>query len=389
MHSSLCAQEPAKVANAEENPAVEFQHGRVREIKVTVEDEKDTPVAGVTVNLYGIQRGERMPLRQEDKETIGKSDDDETPATKAWWQFVSDKEGSFVVRFPINQEPGKTQGPYEGPFYLVAKMPDGRRAVSAPILHQQQQPYDSTKADKNEWNAVWGREPLSTENTPYLTLTLKTGNTVSGIVTNMEGKPLQGKTVTAIHDLHANTHTGYGGTIFVEKSTTDSKGRFRLNHVYPVACELSVDGSWVRTQIAVKSQSSITSRWLDRELEVLPHLGDNLEIVLTMQLASKDPVHRYHGTVQDHLGKPVQGLRITAGISRHKTPQTWGDNHHFEHAISGNDGRWELKASSPFVRFLSVGTNDTSTEELAGGDYENDELGLAAPGEYDFTLKKP
>ncbi len=361
------------------NAPVPFQKGKVRELKVTVVDEKGAPVSGVTVQLYGMARGGRWPAR--DSSTDARN-------TSPWWTFVTDKNGTFVARFAVTPEAWDDPVPRTGRFHFVAELPDGRRAVSVPVYHAVTR-QEAADDETSEWEADGPVGRVFTEESDELTLPLKKGRSITGVMVDAAGSPLSGRIIRATHDLHIESRTGEGGDIFEVTATTDAQGRFSLENVHPVDCGFAIDGPghWARTQVILKGGEEATSRWV----ESMPHVAGlpaGTTISLRIEMAPKAPVYRYFGRVVDPDGKPLPGLTVTSGVSSNAEPENFGDFHHFFTTTTDAEGRWELLVDSPWVRFLDVRTAPQG-DTLYGEDYESDGVGLASPGEYNFTLKRP
>lgn len=369
----------------DQNPAVTFEKGKVRELKVNLLDESAKPVSGVTVNLYGEDRGARWPQNESpekappEKEGAGKND--------PWWVFKTNDSGAITVRFPVKEETWGDIAPLPGVFYLVADLPDGRRAVSMRIFHGISHDEAASDYEANEWDAEGESDWVFTNETPEVDMVLTAGHTIDGIVMTPEGKPVAGKTINAIHDLHVDSHTGAGGEVFNVKATSDAEGHFKLEHVYPVACALRVDGAWTRTRITYKTSDTTSTRWLNQPLDKLPDFGDDETVELGIVVAPQAPTYHYFGQVTDQDGKPQAGLLITAGVSAHATVEDFYDSHHFETAKTDADGKWMLEASAPYVRFFDIKKDEKSEDSLGGEGYENDLFELAAPGEYNLKIK--
>ncbi|HSI64101.1 MAG TPA: hypothetical protein VLE43_13320 [Candidatus Saccharimonadia bacterium] len=361
-------------ANA--NPAVSFQKGKVREMKISLLDEAGSLMPAATVELYSMERGGRSP----DLESTSKE-----PANP-WWTFTTDNKGMLVARFPVTHDAWDESVPNQGDFYFVAQLPDGRKAMSPRIFHDMDREA-AREYEPNEWEAT--QERVFTDETGELTMQLTKGHTITGVLLTTEGKPLGKKTISATHDLHIQSHTGYGGDIFSVKATTGEDGRFTLEHVYPVDCTFAIEGEghWARTQVTLKSKEQNSVRWVESAPSVAS-LPLDTSISLKIEVAPKAPTYRYHGQVVDGNGKPLPGLVVTAGVSFHDTPETYADSHHFDTTTTDASGHWTLDVESPWVRFLDVRIKEHE-EPLYSEDYESDDVGLAAPGEYNFKVTAP
>jgi hypothetical protein len=255
------------------------------------------------------------------------------------------------------------------------------------IFHGISRDEASSDYETNEWDTEGDGDWVFTNETPEIDMVLTSGHTITGTVMTPEGKPISGKTIHAIHDLHVDSHTGAGGEVFDVKATSDADGHFKLEHVYPVACALRTDGAWTRTQITYKTADTTSTRWMNQALAKLPDFGDDEEVELGIVIAPQAPTYHYFGKVTDENGKPQAGLLVTAGVSAHATVDDFNDSHHFETAKTDADGKWSLEASSPYVRFFDVKKDEKSEDSLGGEGYENDLFDLAAPGEYNLKIK--
>jgi len=371
----------------EANPPVMFLQRSARELRVSLLDENSLPAPGVTVHLYGLERGEAWPLG-EDATPEERAQRDKDP----WWVFVSDGSGVFRVHFPMELGRREEHLPGQGIFYLVAELPDGRKAVSPRILHGIDRE-DTASYSTNEWDEKGKGAWVFPRERHDMTLQLRSGRTIAGVVTTSEGKALPGVVVSTTHDLHVGSHTGYGGDIFHLQATTDATGHFRLEHVYPVPCRLEAskeEGAvWTRTRLTLTTPKSTSARWLNHPLEMVPALPENTLMELTLLTAPHAPTYRYTGRVIDATGHPMGGLQIVAGVSSHPDAKDYADNHHFEYAQTDAQGQWVLEASAPYVRFFDVRTNGKPLQSLGGADFEGDDAGLAEPGEYDYQVKAP
>ncbi|RBP45986.1 carboxypeptidase family protein [Roseimicrobium gellanilyticum] len=358
-------------------PIVNYESGRVREFHVTLLDENDQPVASVPVDLYGMRRGGRWPAL----------DDSVSKDHGPWWRFTTNAQGKILARFSVSEKPWGYTVPRDGRFYFVVDIPDGRRAVSPPIFHGVTRK-GAHEEEENEWDAHANDEQLFTDETEEVTMHLVKGRTVTGVVVTPDGKPLQGHTISATHDLHIGSHTGAGGEVFMVTAVSDAEGRFKLQNVYPAACSLSMEGEgyWSRTQVALHASGQTSTRWVGGSI-TLPELSSDTSMHLRIEVAPEAPKYRYFGTVTDASGKPQAGLVVTAGVSHNSTPKTWSDSHNISSATTDASGRWQIQAEGPWVRFFDVRKTESGDSLVNGEDYESDGVGLAAPGEYHFKIK--
>jgi protocatechuate 3,4-dioxygenase beta subunit len=360
------------------NAAVTHESGQVREFRVTLLDQHGKPLPGIPVDLYGMRRGGRWP-----------SQDDANPRDAGpWWHFTTDDSGQILARFPLSEGRWEKPVPRAGRFHFVVDLPDGRRAVSPAVFHEVSR-VDWRDEEAAEWEEDSNEGRIFTRDVGSITLRLAKGRVITGTVVDAEGKPLPGRHISAIHDLHIESRTGAGGEIFTESATSDAAGVFKLKNVHTAACKLSMEGEgyWSRTQVTQRTpDGTTTTRWVGGSIK-LPQFSPETEVGLRIEVAPEAPKYRYHGRVTDPYDKPLAGLHVIAGVSHHATPQTWSDSHSFVSAVTDAAGRWEILVASPWVRFFDVRPTEFGNSLLKGEDYESDDLGLAAPGEYHLRVK--
>ncbi|HUT24110.1 MAG TPA: hypothetical protein VM492_07205, partial [Sumerlaeia bacterium] len=197
--------------------------GPPRIVKGLVVGVDDKPSSGTEVWLVGVGRLSHLSL--------------ETAMRERSWVSRSDEKGRFTVGFaqsttPFDERERKKRGPGWGSFHLVV-LPGEHHAgaVSPRIVHYRPEEWSRMARDgdrlANEWGPfeVLGEKPLG------LLLRLRKGIVVEGVMVDQEEKAVPGAGVLVYQDLHAGSHTGYGGEIFEQRTETAADGRFRFDRV--------------------------------------------------------------------------------------------------------------------------------------------------------------
>jgi protocatechuate 3,4-dioxygenase beta subunit len=352
-----------------ETPAVKF-----REVRVRVVNESGRPMPSVMVYLVG--PGRDAP---NNPEAVSESPNG--------WRFLSDAQGYCVARLGCfrgfdSEKLTGSPGPGWGSFYFMAEA-DGLRGVSPCIVHETPSEHRKEYWQPDEWSRHGFAETSSKR--LEITLRMRRGIQVVGTVIDTEGRPVKDCAVSIQEDLHSESHTGYGGEIFCQSTFTDHHGHFVFSGVFPNTfypnCASLNEGTlpvWLRTRVH--------SRWVDEPIyAVTPHPGEKV-VRLTFEVSPR-LIFRYYGKVVDQAGRPVPGAGLDFGISRHHKPKTFEDDHHFLHATADENGRYELRTATPFLRFLSVRAPGFADYEM---DFE--ETGqhkLKSPGPWTVTLRRP
>jgi hypothetical protein len=180
---------------------------------------------------------------------------------------------------------------------------------------------------------------------------MRKGIRVEGRVIDRKGRPVVGFDVGTNHDLHQETLTGYGGAIFSQGTSTDSRGRFALVGVYPNTFYPTASVSEDRLPVWVRTQ--LRGRWISQPVYKITPRRHEQVIRLTLEVARVMP-YRFRGVVVDGYGKPVAGAQIAVGVSRHDPWETYEDSHHSLHGESDENGRFDIRSASPFVTFVKV-----------------------------------
>ena len=240
-----------------------------RELPCRVVDEAGQPLGGVPVRLCGRDRGALD------------FDDDYQPERTRAWNFTTDRDGRFTARFGQFQAFSHEQAtglnePGYGEFHLVALKAGYAGGVSRELLNLDEEGRTNYQKHANDpdtplqENEEWTRGEFEshllgdpTETQP-LVIVLKRGLTLHGRMVDTAGRPVRGETVNLCLDLHKHSHTGAGGEIFEQRTTTDRAGRFRFRHVYPNVFTVSAyivspnPPDWIRIPNGVGG----TDRWL-------------------------------------------------------------------------------------------------------------------------------
>lgn len=355
-------------AAADGDGAVQF-----RSVEAQVLDVRGKPAAHVQVFLTGLER---------DAMGINLVDAGSEPAPDGW-RFITDARGRFTARFgkfrSIDHENETHEAlPGWGTFYFVATQPGTAGAVSPRIENYSGKADDGRPdwRDRDEWSR--GRTIRLRSEKTRVSMQFQKGLRVTGRVIDGQGQPMVGAAVSVAHDLHVWSHTGYGGEIFAQSAFSDGDGRFSFERVYPARFDLCLAGGkpevfWVKTKVR--------RRWIAETVdEIVPRAGERSISVEIM--AAREIPYRYFGRITDGAKQPVSGAKVVIGVSLHRTPKTFEDEHTFLHGQTDEDGRYEIPATSPFARFIQVNAPGFKEAER---DFE--ERGpLAPPGGYDLTL---
>jgi len=342
-----------------------------RSVIVRVVDESGDSMPGVNVQLLGTGRDALQAMDIRSRYNL--------PGV---WRFVSDARGRCTVRFGCFKgfDSEKLMGsdvPGWGRFYFIAEA--GRlRGVSQCIVHDTHGEYSRYYRD-DEWNR---RGLVRTLGHPVIiTLRMKRGVSVIGRVVDTTGKPVPGFDVGSDQDLGSEHHTGYGNEIFRQSTSTDAEGRFVLRDIFPNTFHLVASEReekppvWVRTQLRGK--------WSPVPVDQITPRRREREIRMTMVVSPELP-YRYVGRILDPESKPVVSAPVVLGISRHRRPENWEDDHATLHTESDSEGRFEFRTATPFIRWIGI--------SAAGfADYEQDyeEKDMKSPAKWNITLHRP
>ncbi len=277
-------------------------------------------------------------------------------------------------------------------FYHVIAQASGTAGAVSPMLFLEQEPPSFDEGSESEWGPAFQkpidlRGLMKTKAVNPIVLTLQPGVTVAGSVLSETGAPLASVTVRLFHDLHADSHTGYGREIFPRESVTDEQGRFTITGVFPNTCflgevEMPQPASapawfWKKTRIAGREY-----QYQENRLPLATSTKD-LDIVLLM---AQTP-YRYEGLVQDRTGAPVASADVGLSVRWHAEARTYADTHSFVDGQTDARGRFALETTAPFANFIRV-----SKAGYKEGMIDNDDLGSATtplvPGSLTVQLER-
>lgn len=359
--------------------AEEDDEARYREVIVRVVNEQGAPMPGVTVHLVGTERDAEAGSFDQ----LQSEPDKNAPDFSAW-RFVSDAQGRFVARFwcfetPWDVKPGQKRLPGWGFFYFVAESA-GLRGVSSCVAHE------GARDSKDGWlgdyrKDEWTRTKIvrTRSRTVQIKLRMRRGLRVEGRVIDREGRPVRNFEVGVHHDLHAGSHTGYGGEIFAQRTFSDSVGRFSFDGVYPNTFYVVAPED--EGNLPVWAKTRVRQKWVCERVDVITPRHGEKRIRLTLEVSPRP--YRYYGQILDWAGKPVRGAMVTVTVSRHRKPQTFGDERTSRTAISGEDGRYEILTASPFLSSVFVEVPDRGQ---VSENYEDEGKPLRGPGELNMVM---
>lgn len=364
-------------APAEDPPAPNF-----RTVEVTVRKPDGSPAPGVKVDLRGLDRDafETRPDAPGLKSTFSDA-----------WHFVSDERGRFTARFGDFRSAGSEEVaekfmPGWGAYHFYAEAPGIGSAVSELLVNpsSDEDAYTTRSLMQREEPWTVGLPTRLKKNRTKLTLQLKPGVRLAGRVVDGEGKPVPGFPVELWHDLGSDTHTGRGGEIFPQQTTSGADGAFTFESIHPNQFFLGPTPDehqahvWVRTRVR--------QRWAEENVdEITPREGER-EIPILI-ITAPGPPFRYFGRVTDEAAQPIAGAKLSISVSRHRLRRTHEDDHSSIFAVADAEGRYEARSASPFVNFFHVTAHGFGDGGKEAGD-DRDAKYPAAPGEYNFTLRR-
>lgn len=347
--------------------------GEERIIRGVVLNVDGSPAAGRQVSLIGLSRG-AMRIDRDGRSLEG-------------WDFITDKEGAFTANLNgAGKQDVKDPRPGPGIYaFIVLPSDTDAGAVSPHLLN-----YDERPSWYGEESRDWGRYLLVPPSGMDLCLQIMKGITLKGrVVKYPEGKEsLAGVAVNTFSDLYAESHTGWGGEVFLHSAMTDAQGNFEITHIYPAKFFISLcrdnygnrGGMWDATWLKTKTAHGL---WIfDAKDGQEPQAGQG--VVELEIMAAEKPSFRYSGVVKDDAGTPVAGAEVTFGISYHKAPRTWGDYHGYVHTVTKLDGSYEILLSTPWVLGMAV---EAAGYERADS-WVDEENRTLQPDAYDFVLKR-
>ncbi len=356
-----------------------------RTIEVSLTDTAGKPAADVPVDLVGVAR----------QSMYNPASLDEGEEPHPGWHFKTDAGGHCQVRlgrfscYKAKELTGEDL-PGWGTYHLVADAGKAGFVISPRIYHpendvdgaKEEEQLEQSEA-RDELGEFLRRRRLLTEDSTPLALQLLLAMRITGMLVDPAGKPLVGH-VTAWTDLQMESHTGYGGGILRRETDSDASGKFALEGVYPATFQFSARIDMKDDKEPVWIKTRLRTQWVDTIVDRITPREDEKEIEIRCVIAPESP-HLFHGHITGPDGKPLSGAKVTAGISRHSEPLSYSDDHNFESTTSGEDGAYELRASAPYLRFITVAAPGFKE---ANEDFESSEPVFGAPGEYDFKLEK-
>ncbi len=299
------------------------------------------------------------------------------------WDFITDSRGRFDVPLgDFKTWEDKENRPGWGIYaFYVDPFPQDAGAVSPRLLHFAGPDVGASQLKSDDEWGPFQDLPLQGLS---ITLQIQAGVTLEGRIWDYThpDQPLSGIKVSTDNDLHADSHTGWGGAIFQQQAVTDAQGRFVIKHIFPVRFDVSLDGLYSEDGGAYWLKTKINGQWDEAVGDEIAPKSDEKVVHLEL-MATKDAVFRYFGKVVDANGQPISGAKVTFGMSYHDLPRTWTDEHNYESAVTDSGGHYEIKLGTPWVRGMDA--------EAAGGkrlDRWNDEGPAFSPGEYNFTMEK-
>ncbi len=374
-------------------PALADETPAYQELACRVVDEAGQPVCDVPVRLCG--RG---------RDALDFDDDYQRERNPAWG-FTTDRDGRFTARFGRPQAITRAQAtglnePGYGEFYLVASKAGYAGGVSREILNLNEEGSSNYLKHANDpdtapqENEEWTRGEFAsrllgdpTEAQP-LVIVLKRGLTLHGRMVDTAGRPVRGETVNLCLDLHKHSHTGAGGEIFEQQTTTDRSGRFRFRHVYPNVFTVGAyivspnPPDWIRTCLRGHwidgVQGQITPRRRDAR-----HPSDYERSIDLRAVFARRALHRYFGRVTDASGHPLPKAKVVVHwLLEEPAPDTRKTYGPEQTTLTDGDGNYSVLVGSSLVDGIWVSPgNNNDGQEVGDGT-------LMAPGYHDLVLPK-
>jgi hypothetical protein len=296
-----------------------------------------------------------------------------------FWNFVTDNKGNCVV--PIGDFAGWEANevrPGWGVYALVVESgKEDAGGVSSRFWFDNAPTHHYDPANM-KWAPEWGAILPVPAAGLDLTIMLLRGFTLKGRVVDDQHpeKPLSGVEVRTANDLHADTHTGFGGQILGGYAKTDALGNFVIPHQFPQALRLDIEPTiWLKTRI--------DGKWEDQVKTVVdpPAKGDVVNVEIG---ATREARFKYFGRVLDAENRPVANVSVTLGVSSNPDSalETWFDEHDSLQTSTKRDGSYEIVSPTPWGRWLSATMPDQSRLQ-----YQLPEM--LPPGKYDLdpTMK--
>lgn len=330
-----------------------------RTIHGTVLSPDGKPLAGADVRLVLLMPHDVVPYA--------------TAGDRKGWHWITDPNGRFEVR--LNGEPTRSAAtlPCAGFYHLVvAPGADHAGGVSPGFGNP------SWEREMNLTNGLhapneWGENHLVLSGENGIVARTRKGIPVQVRVVDADGAPFENAQVTLFNDLHAPTHTGYGGEIIEYKGKTDSEGRLAFPNLYPASITIFGPDNWFRTRIGTDGA------WQDDRVDHIPVNTDATKADVEI-MAARKPCFRYFGQVTGLDGKPVGGAQITLSTSRYATEGQWQIGQRTK-ATTAEDGSYEVMGCTPWANWI-----EARKDKLVGRNDPEGEPNLAPPGRYDIRL---
>jgi len=310
-------------------------------------DSEPRYIHGLVLDLDGKPAANRkVSLRGISRNAVGISLEG---AASRYYQFTTDLKGRFQVRLWTEEDPKGEDRP-TGSMYVVVVDPSAQDAGAVSPRF-----YNPASIPSGGLN---------------LTLQIQKGFTVNGRIVDYEDptKPMKGIKVGCGNDLHVDTHTGYGGALFLQSSVTDQLGRFEIQHIYPEEDpNLSISANWLRTKI--------DGKWVDEPVTKVVLPTEPNSSVFEIQASDKN-LFRYYGHVASKDNTLIPKAEIVLAPTSSQDSDYWGNYHHFVSIPVDAKGDYEYMAPTPWVRFIRA-----QAEGFDAGVQDD-----PAPGKYDFVL---
>lgn len=182
-----------------------------------------------------------------------------------------------------------------------------------------------------------------------LTIQIASGYTLRGKMETKDGDPFSSYPITINHDLHARSHTGYGGEIWKRETVTNANGEFVFFHVNP--SPVTIKPKW--DQSYYWSTTTINGNTMDDRIDEFQPEWGNLENHMVIQ-TSPSPAKTYQGIAVDQDGNPITGARVTIGYSWHREEKSYSDFHAWKTTNTLSDGSWRLEIPTEWVTWGSI-----------------------------------
>ena len=361
------------VTRGSEAPPIDKE--RKREVRGRVLAPDGKPAPGRHITLVGLTRDSMHPR-------------DEVYLGESAWDFKSDGEGRFTAVFwgepgaerekvgKILKQTGAVPG--WGRYALVVEPgPDDAGGVSPLIEYWEPDQTSSDWSFSNEWGVPILLPPDGLD----MNIQVTEGYSLKGKVLDYEHpeSPLAGVAVYLEHDLHADTHSNWGGDIFRQEEVTDKDGYYRFEHVYPGTVYPELRSS--------KGKGGTYQRlnWLKTAIDGEPRPDAGYKISLSEVSRRLDFVvtdkklFRYYGRVTNSDGNVAANVAVNFGWSDHPREETFIDSHQSEVSKTDEAGHFDVMLGTPWCLWISTGLNRSGTS-LVGKP-------TLSPGEYNLIKR--